>query len=90
MFAPWICKIFIVTNGQIPKWLKLENQRVTIIPHDQIFLQQSDLPTYSSRAIESNVHRIPGLRKVIAQISIIFLFSCDCFLDFRSFSINSL
>lgn len=83
MYAPWICKIFIVTNGQIPRWLKLENRRVTIIPHDQIFLQQSDLPTYSSRAIESNVHRIPGLRKVIAQICIIFFISARMFSRFH-------
>ena len=68
MFAPWIRKIFIVTNGQIPNWLKLENQRVEVISHSQIFTQQSDLPTFSSRAIESHLHRIPGLRKSLNKI----------------------
>ena len=64
MFAPWIRKIFIVTSGQIPKWLKLENTRVAIVSHSEIFTNQSDLPTFSSRAIESHLHRISGLRKV--------------------------
>ena len=68
MFAPWIRKIFIVTNGQIPYWLKLENQRVDVIPHSEIFTRQSDLPTFSSRAIESHLHRIPGLRKSLNKI----------------------
>ena len=68
MFAPWIRKIFIVTNGQIPNWLNLENQRVDVIPHSEIFTRQSDLPTFSSRAIESHLHRIPGLRKSLNKV----------------------
>ena len=27
MYAPWIRKIFIVTNGQKPFWLNLDNER---------------------------------------------------------------
>ena len=68
MFAPWIRKIFIVTNGQIPNWLMLENQRVDVIPHSKIFTKQSDLPTFSSTAIESHLHQIPGLRKSLNKI----------------------
>ncbi|XP_012941088.1 N-acetylglucosamine-1-phosphotransferase subunits alpha/beta [Aplysia californica] len=60
-FAPWVRHIFIVTNGQIPHWLNLDNPRVTIITHDEIFLNASHLPTFSSPAIEANIHRIPGL-----------------------------
>ena len=60
-FAPWIRKVFIVTNGQIPSWLDLSNPKVQIITHDQIFLNKSQLPTFSSAAIELNLHRIPGL-----------------------------
>ncbi|BFZ05151.1 hypothetical protein BsWGS_08190 [Bradybaena similaris] len=60
-FAPWVRHIFIVTNGQIPYWLNLDNPRLTIITHDEIFLNSSHLPTFSSPAIEANIHRIPGL-----------------------------
>ena len=68
MFAPWIRKIFIVTNGQIPKWLKLENQTVQVIAHSEMFTEQSDLPTFSSVAIETHLHRIPGLRNVFDKL----------------------
>ncbi|XP_063783880.1 N-acetylglucosamine-1-phosphotransferase subunits alpha/beta isoform X2 [Pseudophryne corroboree] len=59
--APWVRHVFIVTNGQIPSWLNLDNPRVTIVTHEEIFLNTSHLPTFSSPAIESHIQRIPGL-----------------------------
>uniref|UniRef100_UPI0037E8BCC4 N-acetylglucosamine-1-phosphotransferase subunits alpha/beta isoform X2 n=1 Tax=Semicossyphus pulcher TaxID=241346 RepID=UPI0037E8BCC4 len=59
--APWVRHIFIVTNGQIPSWLNLDNPRVTVITHQDIFQNSSHLPTFSSPAIETHIHRIPGL-----------------------------
>ena len=60
-FAPWILKVFIVTNGQVPDWLDANHPKVQIIPHELIFPNKSVLPTFSSSAIEMNLHRIPGL-----------------------------
>ncbi|XP_067654930.1 N-acetylglucosamine-1-phosphotransferase subunits alpha/beta-like isoform X2 [Haliotis asinina] len=60
-FAPWVRHIYIVTNGQLPYWLDLESSRVTVVTHEEIFPNKSHLPTYSSPAIESHLHRIPGL-----------------------------
>jgi hypothetical protein len=60
-FAPWIRRIYIVTNGEVPKWLVQPHPRVTIIPHDSLFLRKSDLPTFNSNAIELQLHRIPDL-----------------------------
>ncbi|XP_074660402.1 N-acetylglucosamine-1-phosphotransferase subunits alpha/beta-like [Tubulanus polymorphus] len=60
-FAPWVRHIYIVTNGQIPYWLDLENPRISLITHEEIFTNRSHLPTFSSPAIESHIHRIPGL-----------------------------
>ncbi|XP_021926152.1 N-acetylglucosamine-1-phosphotransferase subunits alpha/beta isoform X2 [Zootermopsis nevadensis] len=62
-FAPWVRHVYLVTNGQIPYWLDLENPRLTIVTHDQIFPNLSHLPTFSSPAIESHIHRIPGLSR---------------------------
>ena len=62
-FAPWVRKIFIVTNGQIPSWLNLDHPRIELVAHEEIFANKSHLPTFSSPAIESNIHRIPGLSK---------------------------
>lgn len=60
-FAPWIRKVFIVTNGQVPYWLNTKNSRVKIVSHADIFLNKSHLPTFSSPAIEAHLHRIKGL-----------------------------
>jgi hypothetical protein len=60
MYAPYINHIYIVTFSQVPKWLK-NHPKITIIDHKQIFPNKSDLPTFNSQSIESNLHRIPGL-----------------------------
>ena len=60
-FAPWVRRIHIVTNGQVPSWLNLKNPRIQIVSHRDIFQNQSHLPTFSSPAIECHLHRIPGL-----------------------------
>eukprot|EP00795_Rhopilema_esculentum_P003109 gene3108-1404_t len=62
-YAPWIRKIFIVTNGQIPSWLNLDHPRVKLVTHQELFLNKTHLPTFSSPAIETHIHRIPGLSK---------------------------
>ncbi|XP_062515613.1 N-acetylglucosamine-1-phosphotransferase subunits alpha/beta-like [Corticium candelabrum] len=68
-FAPWVRHIYLVTNGQIPYWLDLDNPRLTIITHNDIFLNKSHLPTFSSPAIESHIHRIPGLSKKVLYLN---------------------
>lgn len=59
-FAPYVRKIFIVTNGQKPSWIKAHPQ-IEFISHAQIFRNIDHLPTFNSMAIESCLHRIPGL-----------------------------
>jgi len=60
-YAPWINHIYLVTNGQVPYWINTSHPRLSIITHEQIFANHSHLPTFSSPAIEANLHRIPGL-----------------------------
>lgn len=62
-FAPWVHHIYIVTNGQIPCWLNLDNPRVSVIQHTDISEEETLLPTFSSASIETFIHRIPGLSK---------------------------
>ena len=59
-FAPWVRQIFIVTNGQIPHWLDLDSKAI-VVEHKDIFDNHDDLPTFSSPAIEANLHKIEGL-----------------------------
>ncbi len=56
-YAPWVRHIFLVTNGQIPHWLNLEHPKLTLVTHKEIFEDPDTLPTFSSPAIEANLHR---------------------------------
>lgn len=61
-YAPWIRKIFIVTDRQIPSWLRTDDSsKVQIIDHSEIWSDPADLPVFNSHAIEANLHRIPAL-----------------------------
>lgn len=51
--------IFIVTDRQVPAFIA-QHPRLRIVDHSQI-LPARYLPTFSSRAIESALHHIPGL-----------------------------
>lgn len=62
-FAPWINHIYIVTDSQIPEWLNLQNPKISIIDHQDIFQHKEMLPTFNSNAIISQIHRIPGLKE---------------------------
>ncbi|MCR4881483.1 MAG: Stealth CR1 domain-containing protein [bacterium] len=57
---PWVNKIYIVTNGQVPKWLDTRDDRIKIVTHKEI-MPNDCLPVFNSRAIESCVANIPGL-----------------------------
>ncbi len=59
-YMPWIHHIFIVTDRQVPKWLNLENKKISIIDHSKI-LPQEVIPTFNSSAIEGALHKIPNL-----------------------------
>eukprot|EP00941_MAST-03F_sp_MAST-3F-sp1_P002576 g2576.t1 len=62
-FAPWVRKIFIVTDDQIPNWLRMDHPRVTVVSHRDIFANKSLLPVFSSNAIETQLTNIPGLTR---------------------------
>jgi len=68
-YAPWINKIFIVTDNQVPKWLDLSNPKIRIIDHKEI-LPPECLPCFNSSVIEHFIADIPGLSEH-------FLFSND-------------
>lgn len=59
-YAPWIRRIYIVTNCSLPAELSAYPQ-VVRVDHKDIFPDTSVLPTFNSRAIEANLHKIHGL-----------------------------
>jgi hypothetical protein len=60
-FAPWIRHVFLVTDDQLPAWLDTSRPDLTVVTHREIFGDTGRLPTFNSQAIESRLHRIPGL-----------------------------
>ncbi|KAG7246090.1 hypothetical protein CRUP_030852, partial [Coryphaenoides rupestris] len=78
--APWVRHIFVVTNGQIPSWLNLDNSRITVVAHQEIFQNLSHLPTFSSPAIETHIHRIPGLSQKFIYLNDDVMFGKDVYL----------
>lgn len=59
-FAPWVNKVYFVTCGHIPSWLKTDNKKLVVVKHSD-FMPSDFLPTFSSHAIELNLYRIAGL-----------------------------
>ncbi|MEJ8640052.1 stealth family protein [Streptomyces sp. MS2.AVA.5] len=59
--APWVRRVYLVTCGQRPSWLNRDHPRLRLVEHKEIFSDLSALPTFNSHAIESQLHRIPGL-----------------------------
>ncbi|OPG07884.1 hypothetical protein B1L11_29475 [Microbispora sp. GKU 823] len=61
MYAPWINRIWIVTDGQTPPWLDTTHPMVSVVDHKEIFTDPSVLPVFNSHAIETQLHHIDGL-----------------------------
>lgn len=57
--APWINRIWLVTDGQTPDLGELAD-KVTIVDHKD-FIPSEYLPTFNSHVITSHLHRIRGL-----------------------------
>lgn len=60
LFAPWVRRIHLVTAGQVPSWLEVDDDRIRLVDHRDIFPADA-LPTFSSHAIESRLHLVPDL-----------------------------
>lgn len=60
MYAGFVRHVYIVTDGQVPPWLDTSAPGVTVVDHHDI-IPADALPVFSSRAIESRLHHIPGL-----------------------------
>ncbi|WP_427165673.1 stealth family protein [Streptomyces sp. C1-1] len=61
LFAPWIRNVYVVTDDQVPAWLREDVPGLRIATHREIFRDRSVLPVFNSHAIESQLHRVEGL-----------------------------
>lgn len=75
LYAPWVRRVYLVTEGHLPEWLEVSHPRLRIVRHDEIFADPTVLPTFSSRAIESQLYRIPELSEHFLYLNDDMLFS---------------
>jgi hypothetical protein len=59
-FAPWVRRVFIVSNCSPPPWLDTDNPRIQWVDHEEV-LPREGLPVFNSHAIESRLQHVPGL-----------------------------
>lgn len=59
-YAPWVHRIFFVSDNQRPAWLNADAPKLTLVNHTD-FIPQEFLPTFQANTIEDNIHRIKGL-----------------------------
>ena len=57
-------------RGQVPYWLDRSAEtraQVQVIHHSEFFMDKAGLPTFSSGAIESQLHHIPDLSDIVSD-----------------------
>lgn len=57
---PWIRKIFIVTDDQIPPFVDVNHPKIEIVYHSQI-IPKEVLPTFNTSLMEYYIYNIPDL-----------------------------
>ncbi len=62
LYAPWVNKIYIITDNQIPNWLNLNHPKIKIINQNEI-LPQSAIPSFNSISIEHSIKNIKELQE---------------------------
>ena len=72
-FAPWVNRVFLVTDGQVPEWINRDCEKLVLVDHKD-FIPEEYLPVFSSHPIELNAFRIDGLSEQFV------LFNDDVFL----------
>ena len=72
--APWVRKVFLVTNGKFPDWINPNCEKLVLVKHSD-YIPEEFLPTFSSTTIELYFHRIPGLSEHFVY------FNDDCFIN---------
>ena len=98
-YAPWVNKVFLVTNGKNPDWINPNHPKLVLVKHSD-YMPAKYLPSFNSRAIELNFHRIEGLSECFVYFNDDFYINgpvcpdyyfkggLPCDYNFERFSVN--
>ena len=73
-YAPWVNKVFLITNGTFPKWINPDNPKLVLVKHSD-YIPLEFLPTFNSCTIELNMNKIKGLSEHFVY------FNDDCYIN---------
>lgn len=73
-YAPWVNKVFLVTNGKFPDWINENHPKLVLVKHSD-YIPAEYLPTFNSHTIELHMNKIPGLSEHFVY------FNDDCYLN---------
>ena len=59
-YAPWVHKVYLITNGKFPEWINKDNPKLVLVKHED-YIPKECLPTFNSCTIELHMNRIKGL-----------------------------
>lgn len=59
-YAPWVNKVFLITNGKFPEWINPDCEKLVLVKHSD-YIPAKYLPTFNSETIELNIGRIKEL-----------------------------
>lgn len=59
-YAPWVRKVFLVTNGKFPDWINRDCSKLVLVKHED-YMPNDCLPVFNSTSIEIFIHKIKGL-----------------------------
>ena len=68
-FAPWVNKVYFITNAKPPKWMNTKHPKLVVL-NDKDIVPPQYMPTFSCFPVEFNFHRIKGLSDK-------FVYFCD-------------
>jgi len=71
-FAPWVNHVFVLSNCEPPSWFR-PTDRVSWVDHRDVARSEL-LPLFNSGAIDTLLHRIPGLSEHFLYLNDDFLF----------------
>ena len=59
-YAPWVNKVYLVTNGKFPDWINPDCEKLVLVKHSD-YIPEKYLPTFNSKTIELNLGRLKDL-----------------------------
>jgi hypothetical protein len=76
-YAPWLNKIYIVSNCNQPSWI-INHPKIVWVDHSEIFPDPECLPTFNSHSIETCLHKISELNEHFIYLNDDFILNHPC------------